>query len=149
MLFCCFEVFMWKFTENFSFLSKKWLSLKRATEILRKFVFLTMFEGGNPEANLDLFKQLFLIKPVKGDKYYKKTIFLPKLSHIQLNYAFLLFWSIFGEIQREILVLVKKVTISETSTEILWKLVFLTMFEKWQIQWKIWVSLNKCFWSNQ
>ena len=40
-----------------------------STEILRKFVFLTMFEWGNPEETLDLFKQLFLIKPVKGDKY--------------------------------------------------------------------------------
>ena len=29
-----------------------------------------MFEKRvNPEKNLDLFKQLFLIKPVKGDKY--------------------------------------------------------------------------------
>ncbi len=40
-----------------------------STEILRKFAFLTMFERGKPEENLDLFKQLFLIKQVKGDKY--------------------------------------------------------------------------------
>ena len=40
-----------------------------SNEILRKFVFLTMFERANPEENLDLFKQLFLIKPVNGDKY--------------------------------------------------------------------------------
>ena len=31
-----------------------------------------MFERGKPEENLDLFKQLFLIKPVKGEKYLKK-----------------------------------------------------------------------------
>ena len=40
-----------------------------STEILRMFVFQTMFERENPEENLDLFKQTFLIKPVKGDKY--------------------------------------------------------------------------------
>ena len=31
-----------------------------------------MFERGKLEENLDLFKQLFLIKPVKGDKYEQK-----------------------------------------------------------------------------
>ena len=40
-----------------------------STEILRKFVFLPCLKRANPEENLDLFKQLFLIKPVKGDKY--------------------------------------------------------------------------------
>ena len=39
------------------------------TEILRKFVFVTIFERGKSEENLDLVKQLFLIKPVKVDKY--------------------------------------------------------------------------------
>ena len=38
-------------------------------EIHRGFVFLTMFERGKPDENLDLFKQLFLTKPVKEDKY--------------------------------------------------------------------------------
>ena len=42
---------------------------ERSTEILKKFVFLNKFEKANPEVNLDLVKQLFLIKPVKGDKY--------------------------------------------------------------------------------
>ena len=41
---------------------------------------------------MDMFKQMFLIKPVKGDKY-----------------AFLLFWNIFGEIHRELFFLVKNV----------------------------------------
>ncbi len=39
------------------------------TEILRKFVFLTMFERVNLDEYLDFFKQLFLIKPVKGNNY--------------------------------------------------------------------------------
>ena len=33
----------------------------------------------------------------------KKIVFQPKVSNIQLNYAFLLFWNIFGEINRELL----------------------------------------------
>ena len=40
-----------------------------STEIIRKLVFLTMFERGKPEKNLDLFKQLFLNKPVIEIKY--------------------------------------------------------------------------------
>ena len=40
-----------------------------STEILKKFVFLTMFESANPEENLHLFKQIFLNKQVKADKY--------------------------------------------------------------------------------
>ncbi len=71
------------------------------------------------------------------------------MTHILKNYAFLLFWSIFEEIHRELFFLVKKVTISETSNEILRKFVFLTMFEKEQILRKIWISLNNYFWSNQ
>ena len=55
------------------------------------------------------------------------------MSHIQLNYAFLLFWSIFGEFLLKLLFLVKKVTISENSPEILRKFVFLNKFEKEQI----------------
>ena len=59
-----------------------------------------------------------------------KTIFFPKVSHIQLNYAFLLFWSFFGEIDRELLFIVQKVTISVKSSEILRKFVFLKELEK-------------------
>ena len=60
----------------------------------------------------------------------KKLIFHPNVRHIQLNYAFLLFCSIFGEIHRELLFFVQKVTISEKSTEKLRTFVFLNMFEK-------------------
>ena len=52
------------------------------------------------------------------------------MSNILLNYAFLLFWSIFEKIQRELFFLDIKVTISETKSEILRKFVFLTMFER-------------------
>ena len=66
-----------------------------------------------------------------------------------LNYAFLLFWSILGEILREPFFFGIKVTISETSTEIHRKFVFQSMFEKGLILRKIWISLNNFFLSNQ
>ena len=71
------------------------------------------------------------------------------MRHIQLNYASLLFSSIFGEIYRKILFLVKKSDYLERSTEILRKFVFLNKFEKGQILKKIWICLNNCFWSSQ
>ena len=75
----------------------------------------------------------------------KKTVFLLKVSQMLLNYAFLLFWSILGEIHREPFFLDIKVTIAETNTEILRKFVILTMFEKGQILRNIWICLNNCF----
>ena len=52
------------------------------------------------------------------------------MSHILLNYGFLLFWSNLVEIHRELLFLYIKVTISETNTEKLRKFVLITMFER-------------------
>ena len=40
-----------------------------STEILRNMFILPSLKGVNTEENLDLFKQLFLDKPMKGDKY--------------------------------------------------------------------------------
>ena len=68
MLFSCFEAFLVKFRELL-ILGKKLTISEKSTEMLRKFVFLNKFKKGNSEKNLDLFKPLFLIKPVKGDKY--------------------------------------------------------------------------------
>ncbi len=39
------------------------------------------------------------------------------MSHKLLNYAFMLFWNIFGVIDREFFFLVNKVSISETTTD--------------------------------
>ena len=64
------------------------------------------------------------------------------MSHKLLNYIFLLFWSIFGEIHRKIFFLDTKVTLSKTITEILRKFDFLTIFEIGQILRKIWICLN-------
>ena len=59
-----------------------------------------------------------------------KTVFLHQLTHILINCAFLLFWNNFVEIHRELFFFYIKVTISEKSTEIVRKFVFLTMFER-------------------
>ncbi len=67
------------------------------------------------------------------------------MNHIQIKYAFVLFCSILGEIDREHIFLVKKGAISERSTEILREFVFLNMFDKGQIMNKNWICLNNCF----
>ena len=52
------------------FLDIKMTISETSIEILRKFVFLKFFlKGANHEENLDLFKQLFLNKPLIGDIY--------------------------------------------------------------------------------
>ena len=112
------------------FLDIKCLSQKRALKNSETWFFWPCLIGKNPAENLDLFKQMFLIKPVYGNKSQQKLFFLHKVRHILLNYVFLLFWSIFVEIHRELFFLDIKVAISETSTEKLRKFVFLTIFER-------------------
>ena len=73
---------------------------------------------------------MFLIKPVKGDKYIQKLFFSSKWA----TYSFLLFWSIFGEIQWKILFLVKKGTsqkLARKYLEILFFLISLKRGKSW------------------
>ena len=65
-----------KFSENFSFLSKRGY-LRKKHKILTKFFFLTCLKRAIPEEYLDLFKQMFLIKPLKGTNI-NKNCFSPK-----------------------------------------------------------------------
>ena len=109
------------------FLVQKWLT---CTEILRKIVFLNMFEKGQILRKIWICLNNSFDEPSKRGQILTKNDFLPKVSHIQLNYVFRLFWSIFGEIQREISFLIQKVTLSESSTKILRKFFFFNMFEK-------------------
>ena len=67
MPFCCFEAFLGENHRELYFLDIKETISETSSKILTKLVFLTMFERANPEENLDLFKQLFLIKPVNGN----------------------------------------------------------------------------------
>ena len=90
-----------------------------------------------------------MYKAVKGDKYKQKLFFHNKMSHIQLIYAFLSFWSFFREIHWKLLFLIQKLTISVRSSEILRKFVFLNKFEKEEILRKIWLILNNPFCTKQ
>ena len=47
----------------------KVISQKRALKNSESFSSYHVCKGKNPEENFDLLKQLFLIKPVKADKY--------------------------------------------------------------------------------
>ena len=105
--FLLFWSILWEIHRELFFLDKKVTISKGALKYSESFFLLPCLKGANPEENLDLFKQLFLIKPVIGNKL-TKIVFLHKVSHILLNYAFLLFWSILGEIHRELFFLVKK-----------------------------------------
>ena len=83
-----------------------------------------MFERGKPEENLDLFKQMFLIKPVKGHKYeqfFFSTQSEPHTAKPCHSVALKHFW---GN-STELFFLDIKMTISETITEILRNLFFL------------------------
>ncbi len=91
MPLCCFEAFLEKFIENFSFLVKKLTSLETSTEILRKFVFLTMFDKWQILRKIGISLNFFFDQTSKRGQILTKTVFLPKESHILLNYAFLLF----------------------------------------------------------
>ena len=69
-------------------------------------------------------------------------MFLLNISHIQLNYAFLLLGSIFSEIHWKLLFLVKKVIISEWSSEVLKKCFFQKKLKSLKSRWKFRFSGN-------
>ena len=103
---------------------------EKRTKIVRNFFFLTMFEWSKILRLIWIcLNNRFLINQWRG-LILTITVFLHKLGHIQLTYATLLFWSILGEIHRELFFLDIKVTISETWNKTLRKLVFLTIFER-------------------
>ena len=51
------------------FLDRKLAISETAMKYSESLIFLPCLKGKNPDENLDLFKQLFLIKLVKWDKY--------------------------------------------------------------------------------
>ena len=73
----------------------------------QKICFSKKFEMVKSRAKFDWCYKCF-VKTWKIRKISTKTVGLLNISHIQLNYAFLLFWSIFGEIHWKLLFLVQK-----------------------------------------
>ena len=78
---------------------------------------------------MDLFKQLFFNKP-GIEENINKNCFSPKSEPHTAKLRLSVVLKIFGEIYRELFFLDIIVTVSEKSTEILKKFVFLTMFER-------------------
>ena len=84
------------------FLDLKVTSQKRALKFSESWFFLPCLKADNPEENLALFKQFFFKQTSKRGYILTKTLFLHNVRDILLNYAFVLFWSIYGEIIREL-----------------------------------------------
>ena len=112
------------------FLVKKVTTSERSTEKLRIFFSLPCLKRGKSWGKFGFVLTNVFDQTSKRGLILTKTVFLHKVSHILLNYGFLLFWSNLGEIHRELFFLDTKVTISERSTEKLRKFVFLTKFER-------------------
>ena len=131
------------------FLVQKMTISERIWEILRRFVFLNKFEKGQIQRKIRICcKQPFFFQNSKTGQIWTKAVFLLKIRQIQLNYVFLQFLSIFGEIHWKLLFLVKKVTISERISDIL-GIFFSQQFEKEQIQRKIRICFKHPFCSKQ
>ena len=76
-------------------------------------------------------------------------VFLLKMRHVKINYAFQLFWIILGKKLLKASLFNQKVIISDRSSELLWKLVLLNnlfMVKSWGI---FLYDGNKTFCSNQ
>ena len=95
-----------KFIENFSFLSKSDY-LRNEHWKTQKVCFSYHFWKGQIMRKIWICLNKCFRTNQKNGININKTVFLPKVGHILLNCAFLLFWIIFGEIHREILCLVK------------------------------------------
>ena len=134
MFFCCFEAFFWKFTENIYFYSK-YDYLRKEHRKTKKICFsLRVWKGAHPEEILDLFKHLFLIKPLKGTDI-NKNFFYVVLKHFR------------GNSQRTSLFSPKSDSLRKEHRNTK-KVCFFNKFERGQILRKIWICLNQWFWSN-
>ena len=130
MLFCYFEVFLWEIHRDLLFLIKKIDYLRKDHKNTQKFVFLNKFEKDQILRKIWIFLINYFDQTSKMREILIKTVFLSNVSHIQLNYAFLLLWNIFGKIPQRTSLFSPKMTISERSTEILRKFIFVNIFKK-------------------
>ena len=67
--FLLFKAFFGEIPRELFFLDIKVTTQKRALKYSESLLFLPCLKWANAEENLDLFKQLFLNKPVIEDKY--------------------------------------------------------------------------------
>ena len=135
----CFSVVLKHFRGNsqrtFLF-SPKNNYLRKNTELLRKFVFLNMFEKGQILRKIWIcFKTLF-DQTSKMEKMFKKNCYSPQCEPHTDKLCFSVVLKRFGgNYHRELLFIVKKVAISERRPEIL-RMLFFFMFEKGKSWWR-------------
>ena len=92
--------------------------LRKSSEILRMFVFLTNFEKGQSRRKFGFIVNNPFVQSSKMGQILTKTVFLQKMRHIPPNYVFCCFEVFWGKFTENLL-LVKNVTISERCSEIL------------------------------
>ena len=126
--------------------SKTWHLRKKLRNIHKYFFSQHVWKGSNPEKIFDLMETTFCQTSDLGQILPKYSLL--KISDIELNYAFLVLWSIFEEINWKPL-LHQIVTVSEWSQELLRKLFFLNKFENGKFLRKIMIWWKHLFWSNQ
>ena len=128
-----------------SLFSQKSDYLRKNFRYTRNIFFLNNLKRSKSREKLGFVFNTLFVQSSKIGQLKTKKLFLLKMSPIELNYAFLLFFGLFGEIHRKCLFLVQKVTISEISSEILRRFVFLNKFEKGQIRKKIRICCKQTF----
>ena len=125
-------LFFWRYFGEFHtelfFLNIRVTISETSNDILRIFFFLPCLKGENPEENFDLFEKCCWSNQWK-ETNINKNCFSPKSEPHTVKLYLPVVLKHFGEIHQELFFLVKNVTISETSTEILRKFVFHRMFE--------------------
>ena len=141
MFFCCFEAFLGKLTEKLSeklsFYSKNNYLRKKLRNTQKDYFSQEVWKKRKAIEKFGFGVTNVFVQSSKMGQLLTKTVNIHKMSHIQLNCAFLLFRSVIGLIHSKHLFLVQKVSISERSTKTLRKFVFLNKFEKRQILSKI------------
>ena len=123
------SIFFWNSLKTSLFIKKVTFS-ERSTEIWSKFVFLNKFERGKSWGKFGFIWTTVFDQTIKRGQILTKNIFLLKVRHIQLNYAFPLFWSIFGEIHWKILFLSKKWLSQKGALKYAASLFFLTSLKR-------------------
>ena len=122
-----FKHFWWNSPRIFLFRHKSDYR-RTSTEILRNLFFLPCLTRGQILRKIWIcLNNYFWSNQLKGININNNS-FSPKRGPYTAKLSLSLFWSIFWEIHRELFFLIIKLTISETSTEILRRL-FFNMFE--------------------
>ena len=107
MPFCCFGAFWGKFIENISFYSKSDYPRNEHWNTQKVCFSYHVWKGQILRNIWICLNNCFLIKPVKGDKYYHK-VFFPQNEPHTTKLCLSVVCSIMGEIHRELFFYTKK-----------------------------------------